>query len=65
MLVHYSHVCNLHLYVRNLASIQDREICCYSVSCKEKENIGKSRCKGQILQALCHHAGGFAKKIKN
>lgn len=25
---------------RNLASIQDREICCYSISCKEKENIG-------------------------
>ncbi|RMX58994.1 hypothetical protein pdam_00018162 [Pocillopora damicornis] len=23
----------------NLASIQDREICCYSISCKEKENI--------------------------
>lgn len=23
----------------NLASIQDREICCYSVSCKEKDNI--------------------------
>lgn len=25
---------------RNLPSIQDREICCYSVSCKEKDNIG-------------------------
>ncbi|XP_039739526.1 ADP-ribosylation factor-like protein 8A isoform X1 [Pteropus medius] len=24
----------------NLAAIQDREICCYSVSCKEKDNIG-------------------------
>lgn len=23
----------------NLAAIQDREVCCYSVSCKEKENI--------------------------
>ncbi|XP_070301630.1 ADP-ribosylation factor-like protein 8B-A isoform X1 [Salvelinus sp. IW2-2015] len=23
----------------NLAAIQDREICCYSVSCKEKDNI--------------------------
>ncbi|XP_076448031.1 ADP-ribosylation factor-like protein 8A isoform X1 [Babylonia areolata] len=23
----------------NLSSIQDREICCYSISCKEKENI--------------------------
>ena len=27
---------------RNLAAIQDREICCYSISCKEKENIGKN-----------------------
>lgn len=27
--------------VRNLAEIQNREICCYSISCKEKENIGK------------------------
>ncbi|KAI4896135.1 hypothetical protein NFI96_022088, partial [Prochilodus magdalenae] len=26
----------------NLAAIQDREICCYSVSCKEKDNIGES-----------------------
>ncbi|CAF96893.1 unnamed protein product [Tetraodon nigroviridis] len=25
----------------NLSAIQDREICCYSVSCKEKDNIGK------------------------
>ncbi|KAF7249995.1 ADP-ribosylation factor-like protein 8B-A [Varanus komodoensis] len=24
----------------NLAAIQDREICCYSISCKEKDNIG-------------------------
>ncbi|KAG8128032.1 hypothetical protein E2320_014900 [Naja naja] len=24
---------------RNLAAIQDREICCYSISCKEKDNI--------------------------
>jgi ADP-ribosylation factor-like protein 8 len=23
----------------NLSSVSDREICCYSVSCKEKENI--------------------------
>lgn len=29
------------LYYRNLSAIQDREICCYSISCKEKENIGK------------------------
>ena len=27
---------------RNLSAIQDREICCYSISCKEKENIGKN-----------------------
>lgn len=26
---------------RNLSAIQDREICCYSISCKEKENIGR------------------------
>ncbi|KAG8131943.1 hypothetical protein E2320_009829 [Naja naja] len=24
---------------RNLSAIQDREICCYSISCKEKDNI--------------------------
>lgn len=29
------------LHFRNLSAIQDREICCYSISCKEKENIGK------------------------
>lgn len=29
------------LFSRNLSAIQDREICCYSVSCKEKDNIGK------------------------
>ncbi|KAG8278055.1 ADP-ribosylation factor-like protein 8B [Homalodisca vitripennis] len=23
----------------NLCAIQDREICCYSISCKEKDNI--------------------------
>uniref|UniRef100_A0A673ILX5 ADP-ribosylation factor-like protein 8B n=1 Tax=Sinocyclocheilus rhinocerous TaxID=307959 RepID=A0A673ILX5_9TELE len=28
----------------NLSAIQDREICCYSVSCKEKDNIGESYC---------------------
>lgn len=26
----------------SLHSITDREICCYSISCKEKENIGES-----------------------
>ncbi|XP_056323877.1 ADP-ribosylation factor-like protein 8B [Danio aesculapii] len=25
----------------NLSAIQDREICCYSISCKEQDNIGK------------------------
>uniref|UniRef100_A0A8C6GU47 ADP-ribosylation factor-like protein 8B n=1 Tax=Mus spicilegus TaxID=10103 RepID=A0A8C6GU47_MUSSI len=28
----------------NLSAIQDREICCYSISCKEKDNIGKKWC---------------------
>lgn len=27
------------VFHRNLKAIQDREICCYSISCKEKENI--------------------------
>ncbi|XP_042321125.1 ADP-ribosylation factor-like protein 8A isoform X3 [Sceloporus undulatus] len=27
----------------NLSAIQDREICCYSISCKEKDNIAKKR----------------------
>lgn len=26
--------------VRHLNEIKDREICCYSISCKEKSNIG-------------------------
>lgn len=40
-------VCNILTYYwfcdhfRNLESIKDREICCYSISCKEKDNIGK------------------------
>lgn len=29
------------LLFRNLSAVQDREICCYSISCKEKDNIGK------------------------
>lgn len=32
---------NVRLIYRNLSAIQDREICCYSISCKEKDNIGK------------------------
>lgn len=27
------------IHFRNLSAIQDREICCYSISCKEKDNI--------------------------
>uniref|UniRef100_A0AAX7TEU8 ADP-ribosylation factor-like 8A n=1 Tax=Astatotilapia calliptera TaxID=8154 RepID=A0AAX7TEU8_ASTCA len=27
----------------NLSAIQDREICCYSISCKEKDNIGTTQ----------------------
>ncbi|KAJ7426202.1 hypothetical protein WISP_18364 [Willisornis vidua] len=27
----------------NLSAIQDREICCYSISCKEKDNIGQEK----------------------
>ncbi|KAF2974555.1 hypothetical protein EK904_001422 [Melospiza melodia maxima] len=49
----------------NLSAIQDREICCYSISCKEKDNIGqeegmKHRLSWQQQQlagavlALCH-----------
>ncbi|MFT7800742.1 ADP-ribosylation factor-like protein 8B-A [Arapaima gigas] len=34
----------------NLAAIQDREICCYSISCKEKDNIDIT------LQWLIHHS---------
>jgi len=30
-------------YFRNLSSVQDREICCYSISCKEQHNIGTSQ----------------------
>ncbi|OBS70457.1 hypothetical protein A6R68_01002 [Neotoma lepida] len=30
----------------NLSAIQDREICCYSISCKEKDNIGTSPYSG-------------------
>ncbi|XP_074084129.1 LOW QUALITY PROTEIN: ADP-ribosylation factor-like protein 8B [Macrotis lagotis] len=34
----------------NLSAIQDREICCYSISCKEKDNIDIT------LQWLIHHS---------
>ncbi|CAD6199247.1 unnamed protein product [Caenorhabditis auriculariae] len=36
----------------NLAAIQNREICCYSISCKEKENIDIT------LQWLIDHSKG-------
>ena len=36
----------------NLNSIQDREICCYSISCKEKDNIDIT------LQWLISHSKG-------
>ncbi|XP_028407882.1 ADP-ribosylation factor-like protein 8B [Dendronephthya gigantea] len=34
----------------NLSSVQDREICCYSISCKEKQNIDIT------LQWLMNHS---------
>uniref|UniRef100_A0A3B4WHR5 ADP-ribosylation factor-like 8Ba n=1 Tax=Seriola lalandi dorsalis TaxID=1841481 RepID=A0A3B4WHR5_SERLL len=36
----------------NLAAIQDREICCYSISCKEKDNIGKLKLITAVLLPL-------------
>ncbi|XP_075014685.1 ADP-ribosylation factor-like protein 8B isoform X3 [Calonectris borealis] len=39
----------------NLAAIQDREICCYSISCKEKDNIGK-------MNSLWNSLGFLSKK---
>lgn len=33
------HTCYMNTFFRNLSAIQDREICCYSISCKEKDNI--------------------------
>eukprot|EP00069_Balaena_mysticetus_P011347 bmy_07084T0 len=32
----------------NLSAIQDREICCYSISCKEKDNIGQGMKNSRI-----------------
>lgn len=37
----YNLINTICLIYRNLSAIQDREICCYSISCKEKDNIGK------------------------
>lgn len=39
----YSSALYIGSLCRSLNDIKDREICCYSVSCKERENIGKSR----------------------
>ena len=39
----YTLLVTLYSICRNLSAIQDREICCYSVSCKEKDNIGKHK----------------------
>lgn len=36
----------------NLSSIQNREICCYSISCKEKENIGKFICSRYQMRLI-------------
>ena len=33
------HTRYMNIFFRNLSAIQDREICCYSISCKEKDNI--------------------------
>uniref|UniRef100_A0A3P8ZWM3 ADP-ribosylation factor-like 8A n=1 Tax=Esox lucius TaxID=8010 RepID=A0A3P8ZWM3_ESOLU len=46
----------------NLSAIQDREICCYSISCKEKDNIGLDLMSyglfyvtgNLVLSILCH-----------
>jgi len=38
----------------SLSSIQDREICCYSISCKEKDNIDIT------LQWLTQHSSSRA-----
>lgn len=43
----YDDICS-----RNLSAIQDREICCYSISCKEKDNIDIT------LQWLIAHSKG-------
>lgn len=37
------------LVCRNLQAVQDREICCYSISCKERHNIGKKPLYIQLI----------------
>jgi ADP-ribosylation factor-like protein 8 len=44
------------LLLRNLDIVQDREICCYSISCKERENIDIT------LQWLTDHSASKANK---
>ena len=39
----------------NLNAIQDREICCYSISCKEKDNIDIT-----LQWLIAHSKGGGA-----
>ena len=45
--LNYMYICDNSIVMvvfhlsRSLSDIKDREICCYSISCKERENIGK------------------------
>ena len=39
---------------RSLNDIKDREICCYSISCKERENIGELTSIGRSTSP-CRH----------
>jgi len=36
----YKYTQSMHVNVRCLRDIQDRQVACYSVSCKERHNIG-------------------------
>ena len=40
----------LSISCRSLNDIKDREICCYSISCKERENIGESKKEMTVMQ---------------
>ncbi|KAF4792066.1 ER degradation-enhancing alpha-mannosidase-like protein 1 [Turdus rufiventris] len=46
----------------NLAAIQDREICCYSISCKEKDNIGLPISIFQLM--VMGNSSEFQKAVK-
>ena len=39
---------------RSLNDIKDREICCYSISCKERENIGKPKLYLYVLHTCMY-----------